>query len=595
MKQKSRNQAIEIGRTEQGAPVRLNIAKLIETGLLIEAMRGGGKSWTQRRLLEQTHGHIQQIVIDPEGEYPSLREKFDYVLIGKGGDRAAKPKEAGALALSVLELQCNVICDLYELTVPERKRFVRLFLESLIEAPKKLWHPVLVVIDEAHTFCPQNGEAESAEAIIELLSRGRKRGDGIVLGTQRPAKLNKNAAAECGNVMVGRVFQDIDRARALDILAVSRDRAREIDRALMTLPAGSFYSIGEAFYPQVLTFFRVGPVRTKHPQVGQGQLVAPAPPPSARIRAVLDKLDHISREKEEEAAEVVTLRSRVNELTRQITRLEREANTQKPALATGFPLDYIQRRDIQWEARLTKSQGELARAISSLKAIRDGAAKALVEVLRDAPTEFKAIDPLPAITREPGGSKPPAVVDRQLPPKPSIERQTPPPACGNKIDSGVDNGYHPRAGARRMLEALARYHQGSMTAAQLRTYARLRKSGTSDTYLSELKRHGLIEEVGDALRITQAGLEMVGADATQPLTTEEVIGHWREVFRAGARRMLDVLVDDRGQGMTREELGERVGMEPTSGTFGTYLGELKRNGLAVIQGGLIKLSEDLRT
>jgi hypothetical protein len=43
------------------------------------------KSWLLRRLLEQTHGHVQHLVIDPEGEFASLRERFDYVHAAKSG------------------------------------------------------------------------------------------------------------------------------------------------------------------------------------------------------------------------------------------------------------------------------------------------------------------------------------------------------------------------------------------------------------------------------------------------------------------------------------------------------------------------------
>ncbi|HET6372680.1 MAG TPA: hypothetical protein VFG76_05200, partial [Candidatus Polarisedimenticolia bacterium] len=48
---------------------------------------GGGKSWCLRRILEQTHGAIQHLVIDPEGEFASLRERFDYVHAAKHGER----------------------------------------------------------------------------------------------------------------------------------------------------------------------------------------------------------------------------------------------------------------------------------------------------------------------------------------------------------------------------------------------------------------------------------------------------------------------------------------------------------------------------
>jgi len=561
--------AVEIGRlVEGGGPLRLDVPALIATRLLVQAMAGGGKSWTLRLLLGQTHGQVQHIVLDLEGEFASLREHFDYVLIGKGGDRAAKPQEAGALARSVLELQCNVICDLYELPVGERKRFVRLFLESLVNAPKALWHPALVVIDEAHSFCPQKREAESAEAVIDLLARGRKRGFAAVLATQRIAKLDKDAAAECGNVMVGRTVQDVDRARALDMLAVSRDRAREIDRGLMTLPAGTFYSIGMAFEPQALSFFRVGAVQTKHPQIGRGQLAAPAPPPSARIKAVLDKLDHISRDQEEEANERVRLVQTIGELRREVKRLEAAAIKQ----AGGVPDAEIRKREADWERTfgdLKRERQDLAGALDQISAAFDG--------MGDLEAVAKAGDAVLTILNHFAGRDYETLDAARVPPM-AFPR---PVISSAKVDRKVDNdGPHLRAGARRMLETLARHHPMVMTRSQLATLSRFApRGGTYNAYLGDLKRAGYIELGSREVSITAEGLAGCDHIAPRPMRPDEILETWRGALRAGARRMLDELVAIHPEGMSRADLAERTDFAVTGGTFGTYLGDLRRNGL----------------
>jgi DNA helicase HerA-like ATPase len=110
----------------------IDLPKLIESKLLVQANSGGGKSWALRRILEQSHGKVQHIILDSEGEFATLREKYDYVLAGKGGDTPAEPRSAALLARKLLELKVSAIIDLYELHPQERKRFVRLFLESLI-------------------------------------------------------------------------------------------------------------------------------------------------------------------------------------------------------------------------------------------------------------------------------------------------------------------------------------------------------------------------------------------------------------------------------------------------------------------------------
>lgn len=66
--------------------ITIHLPKLISTRLLIQANSGGGKSWLIRRLLEQTYGKVQQIVIDLEGEFSTLRDKYDYLLVGKDGE-----------------------------------------------------------------------------------------------------------------------------------------------------------------------------------------------------------------------------------------------------------------------------------------------------------------------------------------------------------------------------------------------------------------------------------------------------------------------------------------------------------------------------
>lgn len=89
---------IKIGELPGGEAVGFKLASLIESRLLIQSNSGGGKSWAIRRLLEQTYGQVQQIVLDLEGEFSTLRAKFDYIVAGKDGDTPAHPSSAKLLA-----------------------------------------------------------------------------------------------------------------------------------------------------------------------------------------------------------------------------------------------------------------------------------------------------------------------------------------------------------------------------------------------------------------------------------------------------------------------------------------------------------------
>ena len=59
---------------------------------------------------------------------------------------------------------------------------------------------------------------------------------------------------------------------------------------------------------------------------------------------------------------------------------------------------------------------------------------------------------------------------------------------------------------------------------------------------------------------------------------------WRE------RKMLDELVAVYPGALSREELGERAGYTASGGTFGAYLGTLRRNGFAEVESDTVRAS-----
>jgi uncharacterized protein len=274
-----------IGQIIGGKKLELDLPTLVDTRLLIQANSGGGKSWLLRLIAERAG--IQTIVLDNEGEFASLREAVDVLLVGAGGELSADPRHAALLARRLLEYKVSAVVDLYELKLSERRRFVRLFLESLIHLPRDLWRPTLVILDEAHIYCPErgSGDAESTDAVISLMSLGRKRGFPGIIATQRLSKLHKDAAAEANNVIIGRTWLDADQVRAGDALGLSKaDRLK-----LRDVGQGEFYAFGQAFGQPGVVHFRSDQVRTTHPRPGQRHLLT-APAPSRAIRGVFGKL-----------------------------------------------------------------------------------------------------------------------------------------------------------------------------------------------------------------------------------------------------------------------------------------------------------------
>ena len=72
---------VDIGTDSAGSPIRIDIEELLATRLLVQGNSGSGKSHLLRRLLEESAGIVQQIVIDPEGDFVTLADVFGHIVI----------------------------------------------------------------------------------------------------------------------------------------------------------------------------------------------------------------------------------------------------------------------------------------------------------------------------------------------------------------------------------------------------------------------------------------------------------------------------------------------------------------------------------
>jgi len=270
---------ITIGHEAGGKPVDFDIEELLATRLLVQGNSGSGKSHLLRRLLEESARLVQQVVIDPEGDFASLADEFGHIVIDGSAYSAS---EIEALARRVREHRASVVLDLEGLEVEQQIRCAAGFLTALFDAPREHWFPALVVVDEAQMFAPV-AAGEMAEdtrrmtlaAMTNLMCRGRKRGLAGIVATQRLAKLAKNVAAEASNFLMGRTFLDIDMVRAADLLGMERrqaERIRELDR-------GHFLALGPAI-TRLPVAVKIGPVRSGLKVRAEGLMALPETAPA---------------------------------------------------------------------------------------------------------------------------------------------------------------------------------------------------------------------------------------------------------------------------------------------------------------------------
>jgi hypothetical protein len=522
--------------------MRLDLNKLIDTRMLIAANSGGGKSWFFRLLAEQCAGKVQIIILDPEGEFITLREKIDIAVIGEDGELPTEIKTAKLLARKLAEHQASAIIDLYGLKLNDRREYVNLFLDSLMSLGRKYWHPIIVFIDEAHIFAPEKGKLTSTDAIITLMSQGRKRGYAGILATQRLSKIHKDAIAEANNVFIGRTWLDNDQIRAGDLLGM-----RKVDRLkLRDISAGEFFAFGPAMTIQGVTKFKTGNVESTHPKAGERHKMK-VPPASEAVLGVLSQMGDLPAQVQEEGDFIARIQGENIDLKRQIAQLKKESPQQITKNVT-VEVPYLPKNNI----------GQIAQSL-----------QAGLAALEDIPKKIK--DEMSRIEAQPH--------------KPKVAQQP----VKNTKPLPVTNGDLP-VGEHKTLTACAQYPNGLMRD-QISILTGYKRS-SRDTYINRLKKRGALEVRGRKVFSTELGYQLLGLGFEPLPTGQALLDYWMQKLPQGEKAILKVLVSVHPNEIERDYLTEATDYKRSSRD--TYINRLKAKELIEIPApGMVKASDNL--
>ena len=271
---------IDMGTAPAGAPALIDLEELLATRLLVQGNSGSGKSHLLRRLLEQSAPWVQQCIVDPEGDFVTLADRFGHLVV----DANRPLEELEVIAARVRQHRVSTVLNLEGLEIEGQMRAAAAFLNALFDAERDHWYPMLVVVDEAQMFAPvaagefsDDARRASLGAMTNLMCRGRKRGLAGVIATQRLAKLAKNVAAEASNFLMGRTFLDIDMARAADLLGMERRQAE----MFRDLKRGHFVALGPALSRRPVPYV-IGGVETSARSSSPKLMPLPETPADAR-------------------------------------------------------------------------------------------------------------------------------------------------------------------------------------------------------------------------------------------------------------------------------------------------------------------------
>lgn len=219
----------------------------------ILAKKGSGKSYTAAVQAEEMLKRGQQVVIiDPTGVWWGLKSSADgtragfriAILGGEHCDVALEEHAGEIVAGAISDRRFSAILDLSLFRKGPMQRFMAAFLEKLYHANRNAMH---LIVDEADLFAPQKPFGEEARclgAMQDVVRRGRARGIGITLITQRPQVLNKDVLSQADTLCALRMLHPRELGAVEEWVDVHGDpkQAKAMIESLPSLP------IGEAWF-----------------------------------------------------------------------------------------------------------------------------------------------------------------------------------------------------------------------------------------------------------------------------------------------------------------------------------------------------------
>lgn len=544
-------------------------AEAVTQTFAILAKRGVGKTYTASVLTEEMlKAGLQVVVADPIGVWWGLRASADgkregLPIVVLGGDHGDVPLEATAgetIAGLVVEERLSVVLDLSRFRKGEQTRFMTDFCERLYHKNRA---PLHLVLDEADAFAPQRpmkGQERLLGAVEDIVRRGRARGLGVTLVTQRSAVLNKDVLTQAEVLVALRTIAPQDR-NAIDEWVKVHGTPEQRDELMRSLPS---LPIGAAWFwsPGWLDIFKRVKVRPREtydssatPKVGQKLR-----PPKKLAEVDLSKLRvriaaTIEKAKAEDPRE---LRKKIAELERQVN----QAPSASPKVER-VEVPVLREADVQQLMKVVTKLSETGAALATI-------AHEISSAVSKSTANKKQLQPPP--NQNGGSPHHPSGTTRRL----------------NSLPTSTDMKLS--GGERKILAALAQYPQGrtKTQVAILTGYSH--KGGAFNNYLSSLRSKGFIEGSGGNIRITEQGLA-TGPYESLP-TGRALIDYWLSQLGKAERSILRVLIDDYPRASTKEEVAARTGYEPGGGGFNNAISRLRA--LELIRGrGELKASEDL--
>jgi hypothetical protein len=483
---------------------------------------------------------------------------------GTHGDVPIAEQSGATLARILAEKNLPAIIDLSEMLIGQRHRFVTEFAEAIYRENKT---PLHLIIDEADEFIPQNPLPETKRLlhhIDRIIRRGRIRGFRVMMITQRPAVIHKNALTQANTLVVMRLTAPQDR-KAIQAWIDGNADAATGKRVLDSL-AGLQRGEGWVWAPELGTL-----EREKFPRIHTfDSSRTPGDDEQVQEPTKLADVDigEIRASFEAVAAEARTLA----EVQAENAKLKRELAKKTEA---GIPVSEVNQRVKTAVAEALKHRESVNNSRNNLR--DDSSIKALTRIVEIAQKALGATTPEienASRIKSAAHSGHNSLVSR---PEPRLNGE-----------SKTGSGSLPK-GERATMIAIAQHPDG-VTREQLSILTGYKRS-TRDAYLQRMRERGLIDTSGEQITATAEGIAALG-DSFEPLPTgEELQRHWIERLPRGESLILGMLCAVYPESVDRDEISGAMNFARSSRD--AYLQRLSARKLIRAERGSVRASSIL--
>lgn len=548
----------------------------------ILARRGAGKSYTGSVVAEELiEAGLHVCIIDPIGVWWGLRSSADgkhegLPVVIFGGDHGDLPLESTAgtlIADVVMEKKVSAVIDLSLMRKGEQDRFVCDFAERLYFKNRD---PLHMIVDEADAFAPQKpqpGQQRMLGAMEDLVRRGRARGIGMTMVTQRSAVINKNLLSQIEVLICLQTTAPQDQAAILSWVEArgTDEECKIMMSSLASLQVGQAWVWSPAWakvFKQVQIRERTTFDSSATPKIGTRRVepkrLAPVEIESLKVQmaAVIEKKK--ADDPKELKKQIAALQAELKKAP--AVKIVKEEVQIRPKIVE---VPMLGKRDLALLEKMDKTVEQFSKDIARMLAevtppntlARANISDVLTHASKMASQKLK-----PFIGEGPNKVK----VTVRVPIPPSMTRGHGDEKCDSLAARSLDKI------KRAILTVLAQYPEGR-SKQQVAVIAGYAKGGHYNNNLCNLRVNGLIEGSGQ-LKITPLGLELLGDFDPLP-TGEELAKHWYGQLESAPRKILEFLVGVYPQTATKEDIAAGVGMA-VGGHFNNSLCRLRSLELA---------------